>query len=139
MVALQIVILVLLLAASGTAKGIMDASADSKLPWKPQDYWLKRISWVRKWKDGDPGKGPAFGLTEIELFGKRIDLTFLNLHSAGAFSFAADGWHLMQLVSFNGLAIGSALAYDTFGLLGLAAALAVFKVAFQTMYSSLSP
>lgn len=75
-----IIISVLLIVISGFSKAICDLSEESDLKLSPAKYWIKSVSWKRKWKDGCVKNGERF-------FG-----------SSRWFVAFTDAWHLFGLI-----------------------------------------
>lgn len=93
---------------SGFAKAIMDLSEEGKLKFKKKSFWIKELSYINKWKNGDKKQGEKF-------FG-----------SSRWFVSLTDAWHLfgfIQRVTYGisftivGYMAGAVSLYYLFGAL----------------------
>ena len=80
---------------AGVCKGVMDELAFHPNGWtsrlKPRNFWDKRISWKRMYKDWDGGdRRYRWGVATYLLY------------------WLADGWHLMEFLMMTFLAAGVA-------------------------------
>lgn len=108
---------VLMLALASASNAVMDAlftryDRSVFVHFPAHRPWLDpRISWVNKWKDGDPKKGDAFPLSSTALafttdawhFFKTLAITFLTL------ALIAPWTHLVRLRWWGWLAVFVAL------------------------------
>jgi hypothetical protein len=99
----------LLVTLSGFAKGIMDLSSDGKLQWKPADYWLKSLSWERKYKSKIP-----FATTIMV--------------------WTTDAWHLFQMIFLINFSLGFFLFPAPFSPLHFVLLSVAHRVAFEGTY-----
>lgn len=92
---------------SGFAKAIMDLSEEGKLKFKKKSFWIKELSYINKWKNGDKKQGEKF-------FG-----------SSRWFVMFTDAWHLFGFLERVSLVISFTIvghlvsinAYFLFGVL----------------------
>lgn len=105
---ITLVILSILLAlVSGIAKAICDLSEEGKLKFKKKSFWIKELSYINKWKNGDKKQGEKF-------FG-----------SSRWFVMFTDAWHLFGFLERVSLVISFTIvghlvsinAYFLFGVL----------------------
>ena len=103
-----IIIGVLLTIVSGLSKAIMDLSEEGKLKFKKKSFWIKELSYINKWKNGDKKQGEKFW------------------GSSRWFVMFTDAWHLFGFiqrvtygVSFTivGYMAGTFSLYFLFGIL----------------------
>ena len=107
---------------SGIAKAIMDLSEEGKLKFKKKSFWIKELSYINKWKNGDKKQGEKF-------FG-----------SSRWFVSLTDAWHLFGFlfrVSYGiaFLAIGSLALYNPLLPLLAIPAYALFAVVFHIFHT----
>jgi hypothetical protein len=93
------IIAITLLIVSAIAEAIMDKlqfhfddSVFHRLRWNK--WWDPTISWMNKWKRGDPSNGEAFP------------------GSSTVFCFVTDAWHFFQFIQLRSL-IGSVILFST--------------------------
>lgn len=83
-------------------------------------FWNPRISWVNKWKNGDPNQGEKF------------------LFSSTILSFLTDGWHLLQLFFLNTIILSVVLYKPMFcWWIDFLIFSVSFRILFEIIYSSL--
>ena len=104
---------------SGIAKAIMDLSEEGKLKFKKKSFWIKELSYINKWKNGDKKQGEKFfgssrwfvSLTDAwHLFGLVFRLSFAISFLLAGYLIALNNWHCFLLFNYVLFAVASILA-----------------------------
>ena len=94
---------------SGFAKAIMDLSEEGKLKFKKKSFWIKELSYINKWKNGDKKQGEKFfgssrwfvSLTDAwHLFGLIFRLSFATSFLLVGYLIALNNWHYFLLLNY---------------------------------------
>lgn len=94
---------------SGIAKAIMDLSEEGKLKFKKKSFWIKELSYINKWKNGDKKQGEKFfgssrwfvSLTDAwHLFGLVFRLSFAISFLLAGYLIALNNWHCFLLFNY---------------------------------------
>lgn len=108
----MIIISILLIVISGFSKAICDLSEESDLKFKPAKYWIKSVSWRRKWKNGCVRNGERFfgssrwlvAFTDAwHLFGLIGRITLISSFTLAGFLLSVSLWFMFLIAGLYGL------------------------------------
>lgn len=107
-----VILSILLTVISGFSKAICDLSEEADLRFTPAKYWIKSVSWRRKWKNGCVRNGERFwgssrwlvAFTDAwHLFGLIGRITLISSFILAGYLLSVSLWYLLLVAGLYGM------------------------------------